>query len=90
MHTPLYKLTEEMPYDEYISWIKYFNIRPPGQADDFRAAMIVKSLSSDVEITKIFPSLKEQKKNETIGENIKNSSMFSRLMAAQGGDKIGA
>jgi hypothetical protein len=51
--------------------------------------MIVKSLSSDVDITKVFPSLKEQRKRETVGENLLNSSMLSRLIGAQGGDKIG-
>jgi len=33
---PLYKLKAEMPYDELLGWVKYFEERPVGWRDDDR------------------------------------------------------
>jgi hypothetical protein len=87
---PLYKLLEEMPYEEYLAWLKFFKKRPPGAAEDYRAAVIVSALSKDVQIDKLFPSLSKQEKIAgSVGEKLEGSKMLSFIHSATNGDKIG-
>ncbi len=87
---PLYKLLNEMPYEEYIAWLTFFKKRPPGCAEDYRAAVIVSALSKDADIQKLFPSLRQEtsKTNEK-GLNLKGSKMLAFIQGAIGGEKIG-
>ena len=82
---PLYKLLEEMPYEEYVGWLQFFKERPPGAAEDYRAAMIMSAFSKDVPINKIFPSLADrQKASAAVGSAVKSSAFFSKMATAIG------
>lgn len=82
---PLYKLLNEMPYEEYLMWIEYFLIRPPGVQEDYRAAMLVAAMTPKAPLEKLFPSLGARKPL-----TVKESGLFSFMMNAKGGDVIGA
>jgi hypothetical protein len=81
---PLYKLLNEMPYQEYLAWIEFFKLRPPGVSEDYRAAMIIAAFAPKAPLDKIFPSL--QQKEASIGESLKKSSVFAHMLNAKGGD----
>lgn len=83
---PLYKLLNEMPYQEYLAWCAYFRQRPAGQAEDYRAAILVSAFAPKAPIETLFPSLARQE--PTIGEALKHSAFFGKMMSAVGGDNV--
>jgi hypothetical protein len=86
---PLYKLLNEMPYEEYLAWNAFFKLYPPGQAEDYRAAAIVAATAPKTPIEKLFPSLVPvAKPRDTIGEKLEGSSIFQHMLNAKGGDKL--
>jgi hypothetical protein len=85
---PLYRLLNEMPYEEYMAWISYLEQHPPGIAEDYRAAMIIASTNPKAPLEKIFPSLVRPEKPVKIGDSLVKSAFMSRLNNSVGGDKI--
>jgi hypothetical protein len=82
---PLYKLLEEMPYQEYITWLTFLKKRPIGIREDYRAAAIIKSLSKDAPITEMFPSLAPKNEGATeLISSIKSSKIFSLMKTSVG------
>ena len=91
---PLYKLREEMPYDEFIGWSEYFSKRPVGWREDSRTSMIMRSFGVKAAPSEIFPSLKmmkdaEEQAPDRLGETLKKSVFFQKMLKSTGGDKIG-
>ncbi len=83
---PLYKLANEMPYDEYVAWLSYLEEEPPERAADYRAAMIVSAFAGKVKLTEMFPTLAKRQNN--MAESLKNSAFMQHILNAKGGDKI--
>ena len=88
---PVYKLLKEMPYEEFLSWISYFELRPVGWREDLRAAYLMKAFGDKRPVTEIFPSLAavygNAKPAEPI-ETLKGSFLFNQMLSAKGGDKL--
>ena len=71
---PLYKLMEEMPYDELLGWFQYFNLRPPEWRADLRASMIMRAQGVDKQGHELFDSLarikQASKKSSKVDPNL--------------------
>lgn len=91
LHIPVYKLVDEMPYDELLGWIEYFKLRPPEWRDDNRAIKILQSNGFKGDPGKVFPSLHAISKPlvKDAADSIKYSAIAGLISRAVGGDKIG-
>lgn len=94
---PVYKLAEEMPYDELLAWIHYFDRRPIGWRDDERTFKLLQAQGVKGKIVDIFPTLKsiynpERSANLSEGmiavSNLKGSFLFHQMVGALGGDEL--
>ena len=99
LQMPLYKMLDEMPYEEFLGWMAFFNARPVGWREDLRTHKLlqVQGVKETAEI--VFPSIAQMKESNDAAEtaredgmtdisNLKRSSMFSRMMTAKGGELI--
>ena len=84
---PLYRLLDEMPYEEYLAWIEYSKVRPIGMAEDYRAAMIMSAFNDKIPIEKVFPSLKPAAKASSVN-GLENSMFFLKMQNSVGGKKL--
>ncbi len=83
----------EMPYEEMIAWISFFETRPIGWREDLRTAYIMRSFGDKRQPTEIFPSVKtvySKSKPADAVASLKGSLLFSKMLGAKGGDKIKA
>lgn len=91
MRIPVYQLESEMPYDEFLKWIDYFEKRPFGWREDLRFAMIMQIAGDKRKPYEIYPSLvpifKPKEENNSL-KSLKNSSMFLGMLKATGGDNL--
>lgn len=87
---PLYRLLNEMPYEEYIAWMYYLKDHPVERAADYRAAMIMSAFGGKAPITKIFPSLQTATGAGTIGKKLEGSVFLSKMNSAVGGIRLKA
>ena len=95
LHMPVYRLMAEMPYDELLNWLAYFDGQPIGWREDQRFAMVLQAAGVKEAPSALFQSLGQMKKNadelamsKTNMSNFRNSVMFSKLAGAVGGDNI--
>lgn len=89
LHMPVYKLQEEMPYDEYVNWHKYFEERPVDWRDDQRFMTILQSLGIKESPGTIFSSLKaigksteERTEATRLASSLKASAFFQQMLGA--------
>jgi hypothetical protein len=87
LRIPVYQLTQEMPYDEFLKWVNYFENRPYEWRSDLRTAYVMKTFGDKRSPTEIFPSLSAvfSKKNETVGANLAGSALLNKLMSSKSG-----
>jgi hypothetical protein len=90
---PIYKLLDEMPYEELCGWFNYFEQRPLGWREDDRTAKLLQAQGVKEQSHKIFPSLKtiyfRQSNEAGLDVNqFKASGIFSKMLTAKGGDKL--
>ena len=90
---PIYKILEEMPYEELKGWGEYFGKYPVGWREDRRAYIISCSMGAKLDIATTFPTLqaveKAQRSSETLlSKSLKASPWMHLLASSQGGDKI--
>lgn len=87
---PVYKLLEEMPYEEYLKWITFFNKRPVGWREDKRAAMIIKAQGVKASEEELFPTLKimraAEESNQKPDQAVPKGVMLGLMSKAKGGD----
>ena len=93
---PVYRLLEEMPYTEYLQWMAFFEMRPVGWREDSRFMKILQAIGIKETPTKVFHSLAQMAKAEKSYnqiadgqismQSLKGSSLFSKLLSAEGGD----
>lgn len=83
-------LAETMTYEEFLGWLDYFERRPVGWREDDRTAKLLQAQGVKEKPQNLFPSLAAiYKKPEGFDvQGFKSSAMFSKILAAQGGDKI--
>jgi hypothetical protein len=81
---PVYKLLDEMPYEELLEWGLYFQERPIGWREDQRTAMLLNAAGVKEKPHKLFSSLAQMKKNEERkpeSERLRDSLITSGLLA---------
>ena len=90
---PVYKLEQEMPYEELLGWFSYFEQRPPGWQDDDRTFKLMQTIGGyKGSGESVFPSLRAVKqsvsKERTPESTLKGSLLFAKMLGAVGGDKL--
>jgi hypothetical protein len=92
---PIYKLVEEMSYEELVGWFSYLERRPVDWRDDDRAMKFLQTQGVKEKPWAIFPSLnpiynytKETDPDKLAMKSLRSSVMFSKMLAATGGDQI--
>jgi hypothetical protein len=92
---PVHRLVDEMPYEEFLGWMNYFERRPVGWRDDDRAAKIIQAQGVKEKPWNLFSSLYAVYKGVSSGpadslnvKSLKGSSLFSRMLSSKGGDKL--
>ena len=91
---PVYKLMQEMPYEELLMWGDYLSRRPIDWRADDRAYKILQTQGVKHKPGEIFSSLnaiyntRTVEKEGGLGGNFKQSFMFQKIALARGGDKI--
>jgi hypothetical protein len=87
---PVYRLVEEMPHEELLAWISYFERRPVGWREDVRAAYLMNAFGDKRKPQDIFPSLKILGSSSTRcrTDSLRGSTLFHKLLSAKGGDKL--
>ena len=91
---PVYKLAEEMPYEEFLGWLSYLEQRPAGWQEDDRTFKLLQAQGVKEKGWNIFPSLnaiynKKPENEEGFSANgFKASLMFHKMLGAKGGDKL--
>lgn len=88
---PVYKMMNEMPYEEFLKWNDFFGKRPIGWREDLRAYYILRANGVEKKGPEIFPSLipifGDSSKSNAIS-SLKGSYLFNKMMGAKGGDKL--
>ena len=96
---PVYKLIE-MPYEELLGWFAYFEARPVGWREDERAFKLLQAQGVKAKPEQVFVSLAQlkqhtEKHKEALvrdgmveSSSLKRSMLFSKMLAAKGGDKL--
>jgi len=92
---PVYKLLDEMPHEELLKWIEYFNKRPIGWREDDRTYKIMASFGTKEKPWNLFESLaklreqSEQKEaSQNIAKSFTGSQLFQKIRGAKGGERI--
>jgi hypothetical protein len=87
LRMPVYKLLEEMPYDEFVGWLEYFKVRPFGWRDDYRASQVLAGSGATFDPLEVFPALGAlNKKETTLASSLKASPFFQHMLNAKNGD----
>jgi len=91
------QLIEEMPYEELLGWMSYFEMRPVDWRDDDRTYKLLQVQGVKEKAVNIFPSLRaiynppmkeEVKSGQLDMRNFKGSAMFKKVLMAKGGEHI--
>jgi len=88
LHMPVYKILEEMPYDEFRRWCQYFVERPFGWREDRRTLLLMSAFGAKVDIANTFPSLALRQNHVTETPVLKGTKMLSFMNGAVGGIKL--
>lgn len=90
LRMPVYKILEEMPFEELQKWHEYFEARPFGWREDRRTALVMGSFGGKIDVNKIFPSLAALSKTASDNpiSSLPGSALFSKLLGAKGGDTL--
>jgi hypothetical protein len=78
-----------MPYDEFMGWCSYFQIRPYGWKEDDRTAKIMAAFGAK-KTEQYFTSLTSMREvhNKRTNKNLIASKFFAEILKAKGGDKL--
>ena len=91
---PIHRLVDEMPYEELLGWMNYFERRPVGWRDDDRVFKILQTQGVKGKPWSHFPSLKPIYSPPVTNEasnglmNLKNSVLYHKMLSATGGDTL--
>lgn len=91
----MYKLADEMPYEELLAWMNYLERRPVGWRDDDRTYKYLQTQGVKEKPWRVFGALKAiyqptdyNAKPGQVSSSFRGSDMFARLLSAKGGDKL--
>jgi hypothetical protein len=90
LHMPVYKMMDEMPYDEFLGWFDYFKRKPPGWREDSRTAMTMMASGANIVPESVFPSLAQMKTHQDASNKLADTlrqSVFFKAMLNSTGDK---
>ena len=83
---------DEMPYEELVGWLNYFEQRPVDWCDDDRCYKCLQTQGVKAKSWEIFPSLRSiynsQPKEGFDVAKFKGSLMFHKMLGAKNGDKL--
>jgi hypothetical protein len=92
---PIYKLADEMPYEELLGWLNYLERRPVDWRADDRAFKVLQTQGVKGKPWSVFKSLEtiynppsDLKDGELNVSSLKGSALFSKMLSAKGGDNI--
>ena len=77
-----------MPYDEFLKWHQYFDIKPPGIEEDSRVLKLLQVQGFKGSPEEIFNSF-ARLKNTQDAINLKGSVMFKMMGNSVGGVSLG-
>jgi len=83
---PLYELVENMPYDEFLGWMNYFEKRPAEWRADDRAYKLLQTQGAKQKAWEIFPSLRPIYKSDKDKFNIGKSALSTFIRNSKDGD----
>jgi hypothetical protein len=85
----------ELPYEELLGWLAYFDKRPIGWREDDRTHKLLSVQGVKEKPADIFPSLRPIYHPTPANadgmidmNNLKRSAFFQRIISAKGGDKL--
>ena len=85
-------VVEDLPHEELKKWFQYFNQRPIGWREDFRAYRIMQAFGTKEPIEKVFESARMMKTHNAEAEDkpnpVKLSGILGKLGKAVGGETI--
>jgi hypothetical protein len=90
---PVHRLADEMPYEEFLGWMNYFERRPLGWRDDDRTVKLLQVQGVKEKPWHLFSSLDAiynpvTKNGDFNVNNFKRSGFFQKIAAANGGAVI--
>ena len=88
LRIPVYKLMQEMPYDEFKNWCTFFAENPPKRHSDYQTVMLMRMQGFKGDPSSVFESLRKRPTEGSVGETLKSSAMFKFMQGAVGGDKL--
>ena len=86
-----------MPYEEFLGWESYFNMRPVGWRDDSRTYKLMRAWGIKERPESTFDSLARINRaavpsvsegGKISEEALRKSSFFGKILTAKGGDKL--
>lgn len=86
LHMPVHQILE-MPYEEFLGWFKYFNVRPVGWREDNRTAMLLNAQGVKKKPQELFNSLKAIASQGTKGSSHIDPNLMKLLKSAKQGDE---
>jgi len=90
---PVYKMLEEMPYEELLGWTAYFQSRPPGWQEDQRTYLLMKAAGFKGKGSDIFPTLRLMEQTRSAkadaGHALPKGKFLNKMLEAVGGDESG-
>ncbi len=96
LRLPLYEILDNMTYEEFLGWLAFLKKKPPEWREDYRAYLLLRAQGFKGKPEEVFPALlpifrpttEPLKDGEISFKNLRNSSMFQRLLSAKGGDNV--
>lgn len=89
LRIPLYRLVEEMPYEELLGWYAFLKKRPLGWREDYRAGVVASAFGGKMPLTKMFPSLEPiLNVKPSQSKTLVHSAFFQAMLGAKGGDSL--
>ncbi len=88
---PIYKLAQDMPYDEFLGWMDFFDQRPVGWRDDERTVKLMQVQGYKGSGEGVFPSLAKLRTRRVADDpiqSLKGSKLFSHMLSAKHGDAL--
>jgi len=90
LRMPVYKILEEMPFDELAKWKEYLSIRPYGWREDRRTALLMGAQGAKINVKELFPTLAalDRRVSENPVDSLRKSFLMQKLKGAVGGDRL--
>jgi hypothetical protein len=92
---PVYKILDEMPYEELVNWTKYFKARPIGWREDNRTYMLLAAQGVKEKPERLFESLAslrkardDQPEEQRLAQSLVSSGWLAKLKDVAAKNKV--